>query len=182
MLRNSAQAWGGVAKTLHWSMLALFLVQIPLGWAAVTWRLSPTKLDLFVWHKSTGVLLLVLATIRIVWRLANRPPQPAGELPAWEHWAGAASHAVLYVLIVAIPLSGWVINSAANIPLNVFWWFPLPDITAPDKALAETAARVHFGLIIALSLVLCLHVGAALRHHFIRRNNILLRMLPGRFA
>ncbi len=182
MLRNSMQAWGAIAKTLHWSMLALFLVQIPLGWAAVSWRLSPLKIDLFVWHKSTGILLLALATIRIAWRLANPPPPSVDGLPRWEQRAGAASHAALYVLIVSIPMSGWVINSAANIPLNVFWLFPLPDITAPDKALADIAARVHFGLYVALSVLVCLHIGAALRHHFVRRNNILVRMLPGRWS
>jgi len=83
MLRNSPQAWGAVAKTLHWSMLALFLVQIPLGWAAVTWRLSPLKLDLFVWHKSTGILLLALAALRVVWRAANPPPRSVAVLPRW---------------------------------------------------------------------------------------------------
>jgi len=179
MLRNSPRAWGGVAKALHWSMLALMVVQISLGWVAVSWHLSPTKLNLFIWHKSTGMLLLLLAVVRIGWRLANPPPCSPDGVPGWERAAGAVSHVVLYVLIVAIPLSGWVINSAANIPLNVFWLFPLPDITAPSKPLAELAARVHFGLYVTVSSVLCLHIGAALRHHFIRRNEVLVRMLPG---
>ena len=179
MLRNSQYAWGGVARALHWSMLALIVIQISLGWAAETWRLSPMKLELFIWHKSTGILLLLLAVIRIGWRLTNPPPHPPDGLPGWERVAGIAVHVTLYVLIVAIPLSGWVINSAANIPLNVFWLFPLPDITAPSKSLADFAARVHFGLLVTFSVVLCLHIGAALRHHFIRRNDVLVRMLSG---
>jgi len=180
MLRNTTQAWGSVAKVLHWSMLGLIVVQVSLGWAADLWHLSPTKIELFIWHKSTGILLLLLAVIRIGWRLCNPAPQPPDGLPRWERAAGIATHVVLYVLIVAIPLSGWVINSAANIPLNVFWLFPLPDITVPSKPVAELAARVHFGLYIAVSGVLCLHVAAALRHHFIRGNDVLVRMLPGR--
>lgn len=179
MLRNSSRAWGSVAKVLHWSMLTLIVVQVSLGWAAEAWRLSPTKLNLFIWHKSTGILLLLLAILRIGWRLANPTPSSPDGLSGWERAAGAASHALLYVLIVAIPASGWVINSAANIPLNVFWLIPLPDITAPSKSLAELAARVHFGLYITLSVVLCLHIGAALRHHFFRHTDVLKRMLPG---
>ncbi len=179
MLRNSSDTWGGVAKALHWLMLVLIVVQVSLGWAAELWRLSPTKLELFVWHKSTGILLLLLAVVRIGWRLMNPPPRSPAGLAGWERAAGVASHVVLYCLIVAIPLSGWVINSAANIPLNVFWLFPLPDITAPSKTLAELAARVHFGLFVTLSIVLCLHIGAALRHHYIRHNNVLVRMMPG---
>ena len=178
-LRNSPDAWGGVARALHWSMLVLIVVQISLGWAADTWRLSPTKLELFIWHKSTGILLLMLAILRMGWRFANPPPRPPDGLPGWERGAGVAVHAALYVLMVAIPVSGWVINSAANIPLNVFWLFPLPDITPPSKSLADLAARVHLSLLVALTVVLCLHVGAALRHHFMRRNDVLVRMLPG---
>jgi len=178
MLRNSHDAWGSVAKMLHWLMLALIVVQVSLGWTAELWRLSPTKLNLFIWHKSTGILLLLLAVIRIGWRLANPPPRPPDGLPGWERVAGIAVHLALYMLIVAIPVSGWVINSAANIPLNVFWLFPLPDITAPGKSLADFAARVHSGLLITLSVVLCVHIGAALRHHFIRRNDVLMRMMP----
>lgn len=160
-------------------MLVLIIVQVSLGWLAVTWRLSPIKLDLFIWHKSTGILILLLAVIRIGWRLANPPPQSPVGLPRWERLAGGAIHAGLYLLIVAIPLTGWIVNSAANIPLNIFWWFPLPDITAPSKPLADLAARVHFALFVTLSIMLCLHIGAALRHHYIRRNNVLVRMMPG---
>lgn len=163
-------------------MLALIVVQVSLGWTAVSWHLSPTKLNLFTWHKSTGMLLLLLAIVRIGWRLTNSPPcSPAG-VPGWERTTGVVSHVALYVLIVAIPMSGWVINSAANIPLNVFWLFPLPDITAPSKPLADFAARVHFGLYVTVSGLLCLHIGAALRHHFIRRNDVLTRMLPGSWS
>ncbi len=179
MLRNSYDAWGSVAKFLHWSMLALIVMQVALGWAAELWRLSPTKLDLFIWHKSTGILLLLLALIRIAWRIVNPSPRAPAKLSGWERVAASASHIALYILIVAIPVSGWVVNSAANIPLNVFWLFALPDITAPSKSLAELAARVHFGLYVTLSILLCLHIGAALWHHFVRRDDVLVRLLPG---
>jgi len=179
MLRNDADAWGTPAKLLHWVMAALIVTQVALGVMAVNWRLSPTKLNLFFWHKSTGMLLLALLALRLAWRLANRAPALPEGMPAWEHGAAHASHALLYVVLAALPVTGWIVNSAANIPLRVFWLIALPAIVAPDKAVADLAALVHRGLFVLLALVLVAHVGAALRHHFVKRNTVLVRMLPG---
>jgi cytochrome b561 len=179
MLANTADAWGAPAKFFHWTVALLILVQIGLGFAAALWRLSPLKLELFVWHKSTGVLILVLMLARLAWRLANRSPALPPQTPAWERRAAHASHVLLYALAVALPLSGWVINSAAGVPFSVFWLVPLPSIVAPDERLEELAKLVHFSLLVALCLVVAVHIGAALRHHFIKRNGILVRMLPG---
>ena len=179
MLANTAEAWGAPAKFFHWTVALLILVQIALGFTAAAWRLSPLKLELFVWHKSTGVLILGLMLARLAWRLANRSPALPVQTPSWERTAAHASHAALYALAIALPLSGWVINSAAGVPFSVFWLVPLPSIAAPDERLEALAKLVHFSLLVTLCLVLALHVGAALRHHFIKRNNVLLRMLPG---
>jgi len=180
MLRNTETAWGTIAKLLHWGIAVLIVAQIVLGLVAIGWRLSPTKLNLFIWHKSLGILLLALIAARLLWRFANPTPRLPADMPGWERLAAHASHALLYICMFALPVSGWIINSAANVPLRVFWLFPLPPITAPDKALAETMKLVHLGLIVALGVVLAIHVAAALRHHFIKRTDILLRMLPGR--
>jgi len=179
MLFNTTESWGAAAKLFHWTIALLILIQIALGVTAVAWRLSPLKLELFVWHKSTGVLILVLMLARLAWRLANRSPALPAQTPAWERNAALASHAALYALAIALPLSGWVINSAAGVPFSVFWLVPLPAIVAPDERLEELAKLAHFSLLVALCLVLALHIGAALRHHFIKRDNVLLRMLPG---
>jgi cytochrome b561 len=182
MLRNDADAWGAPAKLLHWAMAALILAQIVLGIMAVSWRLSPTKLNLFFWHKSTGMLLLALLALRVVWRLANRAPALPAGLPAWERTAAQASHASLYLLMTALPVSGWIVNAATNIPLRIFGLVPLPAIVAPDKAVADIATWVHRGLFVVLALVLVAHVGAALRHHFVKRSTVLVRMLPGNWS
>jgi cytochrome b561 len=179
MLANTAEAWGAPAKFLHWTVALLILVQIGLGVAATLWRLSPLKLELFVWHKSTGMLILVLMLARLAWRLANRSPALPPQTPSWERYAAQASHAAIYALAIALPLSGWVINSAAGVPFSVFWLVPLPSIVAPDERLEELAKLVHFSLLVALCLVLAVHIGAALRHHFIKRDQVLIRMLPG---
>jgi cytochrome b561 len=179
MMRNTTEAWGAPAKLLHWTVATLVLVQIALGWAAVAWHLSPTKLDLFVLHKSTGMLILLLMLVRLFWRWINVTPfLPAG-MQAWERAAAQASHFILYLLLLLAPVTGWIINSATNIPFRMFWLIPIPAVADPDKALAETASRIHFGLFVLLVLVLVVHVAAALRHHYVVRDNVLARMLPG---
>jgi cytochrome b561 len=179
MLRNTAQSWGAPAKLLHWVVAVLVLAQICLGWAAVSWRLSPTKLDLFVWHKSIGMLILLLMLMRLVWRSVNVAPLlPAGMAPL-ERLAAHLNHLLLYLLLFLMPLTGWIINSAANIPFRIFWLVPSPAIVQPDKVLADEVARLHLALFIVLSLLLVVHIGAALRHHFVKRNDVLKGMLPG---
>jgi cytochrome b561 len=179
MLRNTDLSWGTPAKLLHWAVAALVFLQIALGWAAVTWRLSPMKLDLFVLHKSVGMLLLVLMVVRVAWRAVNiAPPLPADMRPL-ERRAAHASHLLLYLLLLVMPVTGWIVTSAANIPYRIFWLIPLPAIVEVDKTMADAAARMHFGLFAALLLLLALHIGAALRHHFLKHDDVLKRMLPG---
>ncbi|MBI3898338.1 MAG: cytochrome b [Gammaproteobacteria bacterium] len=180
MLRNTRYSWGAIAKLLHWSMAALIFAQFALGWLAVSWRLSPTKLDLYVWHKSLGILLLVLVVLRLLWRWLNPTPAAPAFAPRWEHAAASANHFLLYALMLALPVTGWIINSAANVPFRIFWQWPLPAIVAPDKALEHLAKQAHLTLFIAISIVLVLHIAAALRHHFVKHNDILLRMSPFR--
>jgi cytochrome b561 len=178
MMRNTTRSWGTPAKLLHWIVAVLIVLQIVLGFAAVAWHLSPAKLDLFVLHKSTGMLILVLMIVRLSWRWMNVTPLLPVGMRAWERTAAHASHFILYLLLFLVPVSGWVINSAANIPFRMFWLIPIPAIANPDKALAETAARIHLGLFIVLALVLLVHVAAALRHHYAERDDVLARMLP----
>jgi len=171
-------AWGVPAKLLHWAMALLIVPQVILGWVAVDLSLSPLKLDLFVWHKSLGILLLALVVLRLAWRAGNPTPTLPPGSAAWERSAARLSHGLLYLLLFAIPLSGWIINSAANVPFKVFWQWPLPALTAPDKALAASAKLAHLGLFWVLAAVVVLHIAAALRHHFVLHDTVLVRMLP----
>jgi cytochrome b561 len=180
MLRNTEHSWGAPAKWLHWTIAALVFAQIAFGWAAKSWHLSPTKLDLFVWHKSIGMLTLLLVVARLAWRFVNVAPSLPAQTPLLEQRAAHLNHFLLYLTSLLMPLTGWIVNSAANIPFRIFWLIPLPAIIGPDDALAGTAARAHFVLFVALSLLLVVHIGAALRHHFLKHDDVLRRMLPGR--
>jgi cytochrome b561 len=177
-LRNTGERWGAVAMTLHWGMAALILATTPLGWTAVEWPLSRTKITLFAWHKSIGIALLALVALRLLWRAIDRAPSLPETMSPLERALARASHGALYALMVAMPLSGWVINSAANFPFKVFGLFPLPAIAAPSKATQRLAEDVHLALFWALAALLVVHVAAALRHHFVLRDRVLLRMLP----
>jgi len=180
MWRNTANTFGAIAIVFHWMTATLILVQVPLGLAAVTWRLSPTKLELFFWHKSLGMAVLALTAARLFWRLASGAPLPPAGTPWWQQRAASSSHAMLYVLLLAMPLSGWVINSAANLPFAVFSLIPLPDITAPNAALEHPAKAVHRILFLTLMALVAVHTAAALWHHYVCKDDVLRRMLhPG---
>jgi cytochrome b561 len=178
MLRNTDNSWGSMAKFLHWTMALLIFTLFVLGWTAELMPRSPAKIQTFVWHKSIGILVLGLVAIRLLWKLANRDPRPPEGKP-WEHFAARAAHTLLYVLMFAMPISGWIVNSAANVPLKVFGLFVLPNLTGPSDELRELAEDAHLTMFWIMAATLVAHIGAALQHHLIKRNNVLTRMLPG---
>lgn len=179
-LRNDSQHWGAVAKGLHWSVALAVLFMIGLGLIMTAWPISPIKLKMYLVHKSLGIVILAVMIVRLLWRLANPAPVLPDTLKPYERLLAHANHALLYILLLAMPISGWVINSAANFPLRVFGLFQLPQLVPPNKSLQELAEAVHFGLFLTIAVLLILHVAAALKHHFVLKDGVLLRMLPGR--
>lgn len=179
-MRNTTETWGGLARLLHWSMAGLILAQVVLGKVGHEMARSPLKLDLMTWHKSLGVLLLLLAVLRLGWRWINPTPAPPPGLPAWQRNAARLTHAALYGLLLLIPLSGWLLISAENIPFRVFWLLPWPSLTGPNDEIADFAEEAHELLANGLLWLLALHAGAALKHHFLDRNGVLTNMLKGR--
>ncbi|MBS0340131.1 MAG: cytochrome b, partial [Proteobacteria bacterium] len=175
---GSSQHWTALAKWLHWVVALLIAVQLMLGWVEASWRQSPTKLELFEWHKSTGALVLMLVVLRLAWRLTHAAPALPNDMPRWERRAAFASHFLLYVAMLALPFSGWVATSASGEPSSVFWIFPLPAIVPVDRHVMDVAGAVHLVLGILLIVLVVIHVAAALRHHFSKRDDVLVRMLP----
>ena len=178
--KNTTDSWGAIAKSFHWVIALLILGQLALGTIAEGYRLSPLKLDLFVWHKSIGVTVLLLVILRALWRLNNPPPRSPDGIPAWETTAARIGHALLYLLMFAVPLTGWWVSDATRIPFKAFWLVPMPDLIAANRDMSDLAADVHGALTKLLLLVVVIHIAAALRHHFFLHNRILSRMLPWR--
>ncbi|MGH8250912.1 MAG: cytochrome b [Steroidobacteraceae bacterium] len=177
--RNTAGRYGFVAQALHWTIVGLLIVQVTLGKIADGMPLGLDKLATLARHKSFGITILALAAIRLAWRAFNRPPPPP-PMPRWQLFAAHANHAALYLLLFAIPLSGWLMSSATNYPVSWFGLVQLPDLVAPDEALEELFEGVHETLANALIVLALLHVAAALKHQFVDRDRLLYRMLPWR--
>ncbi|MGB0712507.1 MAG: cytochrome b [Gammaproteobacteria bacterium] len=170
--------WHPLIRALHWVMAVLVLVLMGLGWAAETWSLSLTKVELFRWHKSLGLLTLFLVFVRLGVRLyLGRPERDDSGGTLLQNLA-RLGHGMLYGLMVLMPLSGWVINSAANFPLKLFGWVSVPAITGPDKALQAYAEFVHLGLFWIFLTLVVVHAGAAFYHHYTLRDDVLGAMAP----
>jgi cytochrome b561 len=174
-LKNSDTHFGLVAILFHWVMAILIIGLLALGLYMVELPISLQKLKLYGWHKEYGCLVLFLVIARLLWRIINITPQ--WSLPRWEKWAAGLMHWSFYVLMFAMPISGWFITSAAGLPASFFGLFTLPNLLAPDEKWRGLFEWVHRWLGYGLIAALFLHVSAALKHHFINKDQILRRMI-----
>lgn len=166
------------AIALHWLVALGIFGSFAVGLYMQDLPISPAKLKLYSYHKWAGVTLFALVLIRLGWRITHpAPPLPAA-LPAWQREAAAWTHRSLYVLLVAIPLSGWLMSSAKGFQTVWFGVLPLPDLVAKDKALGEALAALHQALNLTLATLVAVHVAAAVRHHLHGSDGVLARMLP----
>jgi cytochrome b561 len=171
--------YGAVAIALHWLVAAAIFATFPLGLYMADLPLSPRKLTLVSYHKWIGVTVLALMSLRLAWRLTHRPPPLPLTMPAWQRRAATLAHWMLYVLLLAIPLSGWLYSSAVGVPTVYLGLWQLPDLVGKDKALAEALKLAHKSLNFTLLALVVVHVAAAIKHHFVDRDRLLARMLPG---
>ena len=176
--RNSANNYGAVAKFLHWAIVILIIAQYVIIESAEELPDGLEKLQVITNHKSFGMLVLLLALARIGWKLANRGlPQPVA-MPAPQRIAAAAGHGLLYLLILAMPLSGWAMSSSANYPVAFFGLFQFPALVGESHDLHEALEEVHELLFNAILVVAVLHALAAVYHHVWMKDDTLRRMLP----
>ncbi len=177
-LNNTREEWGAVSKVLHWLVVALVLAMAWLGLTMGDLPNGPDKAATYALHKSIGLTLLAVVALRLAWRLAAGAPAPVAGTPAWQARIAALTHWSLYALLLAVPLSGWVMNSAAGVPLQWFGVADLPAIAGQDQALREQAEDVHETLFWALASLALVHAAAALYHHLFVGDATLARMLP----
>ncbi|XQA73575.1 cytochrome b [Xanthomonas sacchari] len=177
--RNTPDRWGSVSQTLHWLIAALILLLGVVGLTMGELPKTPKYFWVYTAHKSLGLTVLALVIVRLGWRLYAGVPKPVPGTPGWQERIADATHALLYVMIFAIPLSGWLYDSASG--LRPFRWFGLiavPKLSAPNEHLRDLSHTAHewgFWLLIAVVLA---HAGAAFYHHLFQRDATLARMLP----
>ena len=180
-LRNSAKDFGAIAQGLHW----LTVILVALAWALGTFDDALPKgaaraAGLFV-HVSAGLAILAVLVVRLMWRLGN--PPPSSEPTMFGKWLDRASrlaHYALYMLLVAAPVAGIVLQFARGDALPVFGLFEIASPWPADKAFARSVKDVHEILANVLVILAALHAAAALVHHWVFRDRTLVRMLPGR--
>ncbi|OON60340.1 cytochrome b [Massilia sp. KIM] len=167
------------AIALHWLIAILIIGAFTLGLVMTEIPgLTPTKLKYYSWHKWAGVTVLALAALRLLWRLFKHPPEYADEMPAWQRGAAHGLHWLLYILMFAVPLSGYFYSLAANVPVVYFGMIPLPVLIDPDPALKDLLKGVHYWLNMLLAGLVGVHVAAAFKHLLVDRDGVMARMLP----
>lgn len=163
---------------LHWLIAAILIGLFGVGLYMTSLKLSPQKLQIYSWHKWAGVTVFLLALIRIGWRIGHRPPPDPAGMPRWQAIAAHGVHHLLYLLMIAIPLSGWLMSSAKGFQTVWFGVLPLPDLLDKNKELGDLLQTVHKFLNYSLAGLVLAHAGAALKHHLVDRDDVLARMLP----
>ena len=174
--------YDSVAVTLHWVTALCIITLIPLGFFMGDLPIS-IKFSAYALHKSLGITVLALSIFRVVWRLMNPPPPLPQTMKPIERALANAAHGLLYFLIIAMPLTGWIFVSATpKFPIVFFWLGEVPFLPMPEgidaKATSEQFKELHETLAYGAIVLITLHIAAALKHHFIMRDNVLTRMLP----
>jgi cytochrome b561 len=179
MLKSDAEHWGSLAKFFHWTIVLLIIVQGAVGLIMSDLPKSPRVIPVYSFHKSLGLTIFALAALRLAWRAFDpRPDEPAG-MPRWQVSAARIGHAMLYVLLFAVPLAGWWFDSVSALrPLYWFGVFEVPHLTAPDAALKDFALATHAALFWLLVVVAAGHAAAAFFHQFVSHDDVLARMWP----
>lgn len=178
---DAAARYSTVAIVLHWLLGLSIFAMFAIGIYMTDLPFSPLRLKLYNYHKWAGITFLILSVLRLVWRLVNKPPALPKTIeqamPSWQTKVYHATHYALYALFFAVPLIGWAYSSAAGFPIVLFGVLPLPDFVAVDKVFAKQIKEFHEISAFALVGLAVLHIGAALKHHFIDKDGLVSRML-----
>lgn len=176
-LQSTPFRWGALARLLHWAMALGLGYAVGLGLWMSDLPVGIQKIKTYALHKSVGITLLGIAVVRMLWRLLDDRPLPPPGTPRWQHRAAGLTHVLLYGLMLLLPLSGWLYNSAAGFPLRWFKLWNLPRLAEPDPALKALAHDLHVYAAWTLVALVVLHAAAALKHHVVDRDDTLNAML-----
>jgi cytochrome b561 len=175
---NLHASYSAFSRWVHWLTLVLFIGLFGIAWFgdALPREMQQAATQL---HKSFGITVLFLTLARLAWRFIAGVPALPGDLPPWQRLAARTSHFVLYVLLLAQPLVGWLWSSAGTRPINFYFLFQLPWLIGPNPELRRTLGQLHGIIGWTLFVVIALHAVAALYHHFVRRDGVLVSMARG---
>jgi cytochrome b561 len=178
-LANSPDRFGLVTRTLHWLMAVAVIAMLALGFRLSDMQPGLANLWLYSLHKSVGLILLALVLLRLAWHRISPPPAPLGPPGGWEQRLARAAHLAFYLLLIAVPLSGWIASSASGIDVMLFDAWALPSITPVSTAWEDAGFAAHGVLTSLLMLLILLHVAGALKREM-AGDGTLRRMLRGR--
>ncbi|WP_350333835.1 cytochrome b [Coralliovum pocilloporae] len=180
-LKNTERSYGSIAKLFHWASALLIIGLLGLGLYMEDLPPSFEKVELYALHKSLGMIAFALAVARLLWSsLSSRPLMLDEKMTRLEIRLAKGVHHLLYLLIILIPLTGWLQHAASEQRFEEFLLFPFPTLIEPNETLKSVAAIVHEIAGKLLLVTLLLHIAGALKHHFINRDATLKRMLPGK--
>jgi cytochrome b561 len=172
-------AYTVTARILHWVTASLVLFMLPLGLVIANNWGGPLQDQLYDLHRSIGALLIPIILVRVVYRWTHPPAPLPDDIPALQQLAANATHWALYALLIVQPFVGWIGTSAYRATIVVFGLFELPPIWPEDRAFSDRVLFVHGLIGLTIAVLLAAHIGAALQHHFVRRDGILMRMISG---
>lgn len=171
-------SYNRTAIFLHWLSALMIVASFTLGLSMVDLPLSPKKLQWYSWHKWMGVTIFMVVALRLFWRIGHKPPPLPDAMPRWQKNAAHVTHWALYALLLLIPLTGWFRSAAAGLQVVYLGVVPLPNPISVDKPLGEQLKLVHMALNYLMAFLVFTHIGAALKHYFVDKDDILARMLP----
>jgi len=171
-----AAKYSPLAKLLHWSIALLIIVQLGIGWTMPEVHRETLPVGEIAWHLTVGVTIILLVAARVLWRLA-RPPLRSDDGRGWLVRAARATHALLYVLMIVVPLFGWANASSRDWAVGLASWLRLPQIVPAGSTLGHALGDVHANLAVVLAVLIGLHVAAGAYHHFVLRDDTVRRML-----
>ena len=180
-MSETSTRYSKVAIIFHW-MIALMIIGLIVFGILMTNPETPNRFRLYQLHKSFGVMVLLLSFLRLFWRLGHKPPGLPEGMTSWETLAAKFTHVAFYVVMIGMPLLGWAMVSASNLPIQteLFWTIPWPDLPfiPESKDLESLLKTLHKNLGKFTIALIALHIGAALKHHFVNKDNVLARMIP----
>jgi cytochrome b561 len=170
------ERYNPVTILLHWGTALFIFAAFPLGIYMADLELSPTKLQLFSYHKWLGVTVFFLVAVRLGWRAGHPAPAPIAGMPRWQEVSSVAIHHLLYLFMIVVPISGWLMSSAKGFQTVWFGILPLPDLLHKNKELGDLLEEVHGFLAFSMGLLIAVHFAAALKHQLIDKDGLMMRM------